>query len=290
MNKVLLLLVVFLIGLQHNSVAQAHQQDIHWLIGMHSEESESKKYNRISVNKLTADLVIQQLPEFRIQERVINASRMLKIMADDPKACSEKTLKTPAREKFMLYSDLPQVIFPGLRVYMRADDHRFPQQQPSQELASLLRERQDITIGIMKGRSYSEALDKVLAAPELQPQIWRHSGLDGGFALIDMLLAGRIDMFISSPIPVNTHALRTKQNLDLVSFAPTEAPLQLLGYFACANSVFGERAIKEINKKHATAVQQRSYLDAHLQHLDSSLHAEFIRNYNQIYQTNFSAD
>lgn len=284
-----LLVITFFIALQHNSAAHASEQDIHWLIGMHSDKSAADKFHHISVNKLTADLVIQKLPGFRIQQRVINASRMLQLMADDPKACAEKTLKTPAREEFMLYSNLPQVIFPGLRVYMRADDERFPQQE-SQQLAQFLRQQQDIRIGLMEGRSYGDALDKVLAMPEVQPQIWHHSSLDSSFALIDMLLAGRIDMLISSPIPVNTFALRHQRQLDLASFAPLEAPLKLLGYFVCANSVFGEKAIAEINKQHAAAVQQRSYLDAHLQHLDSSLHAEFIRSYNQIYQTNFSSD
>ncbi|RUO65057.1 conserved hypothetical protein [Pseudidiomarina planktonica] len=284
-----LLLITFFIALQHTSAAHASEQDIHWLIGMHSDESAADKFHHISVNKLTADLVIQQLPGFRIQERVINASRMLQLMADDPNACAEKTLKTSSREEFMLYSDLPQVIFPGLRVYMRADDKRFPQQQ-SQQLAQLLRQQQDIRIGLMEGRSYGEALDRVLAMPEVQPQIWRHSSLDSSFALIDMLLAGRIDMFISSPIPVNIFAQRHQRQLDLVSFVPQEAPLKLLGYFVCAKSAFGKKAMKEINKEHAIAVQQRSYLNAHLQHLDSSLHAEFIQLYNQIYRTNFSAD
>jgi len=285
---------VLLIAFMSQS-AVAKVQDIHWLVSMSKHHTNNHDYEPLSINKMTASLVLDDLTGFRIQEQVINSNRMLEILETDPKACAEKTVKTETRQEFLTYSALPQVIFPSLRVYFRNDNdtvktllQSLAQNQLS--LAQVLAQSPKLRIGIMDGRSYGDDMDATLSQPDLQAQIWRHAGVEGGFSIIEMVVAGRIDLFISSPTMLSHYLHQKQQAFVFESFLPVESPQYLLGYFACAKSPEGERVIKAVNQRHQQVVKDPAYLHAHLQHLEKGIHAEFLRVYNRIYGTELSLD
>lgn len=247
-------------------------------------------YQSLNVNAATADLVLQQLTGFKVRPQFVNNNRALQILEDNSFACAGKTIRTEAREEFMIFSDLPQVIFPGLRVYYRADDKRFGAHDNGQEtLAELMKAQPNLRIGITAGRSYSNVYDNLFSQPEWGQQIWRRSGRESHIALVEMLMNKRIDMMLEYPIVIqNILTQRDASPARLNSFTPADAEPTILGYFACSRSEFGERVIQAINQEHLKISKQRVYLDAHLQWLESDLQEDFVHLYNTIYGTSFS--
>lgn len=270
-------------------------QDIHWLVSMSKHHASNNDYQPLSINKLTSGLVLDNLPGFHVQEQVINSNRMLEILETDPKACAEKTVKTASRQAFLIYSELPQVIFPSLRVYYREDNQMVRTllanlNRKQLSLKDVLTQAPKLRLGIMDGRSYGDDMDSTLILPELQSQIWRHAGVEGGFSIIEMVIAGRIDLFIASPTMLSHYLHQKQQAFIFDSFLPQESPEYLLGYFACAKSAEGERVIQAVNQRHQQVVKDPAYLKAHLQHLETGIHAEFLRVYNRIYGTQLRLD
>ena len=266
----------------------ASAREIDWLNDWLDEQTVLKSFKDIDINASTADPVINHLEDFTINRISVNNNRAFQMLTVNPRACSGKTIRTPVREQVMVYSDFPQIIYPGFRVYFRGDDSRFDNIKDGEKtLREIFALANDIRAGVTDGRSYGEHYDAVFSAPDLADQVWRRSGRDSAIGLIEMMLNSRIDIVIEHPVTVQNYLRQRGGEANLNSVKPSDANTYVLGYFACARSDFGIAAMQEINARHRQVSRQRSYLDAQLHWIEPSARREFIRTYNKIFSTKF---
>lgn len=186
----------------------------------------------------TLDVLKAQLPQYEHVELEAPFPRINSEIKKGNHWCFNGTLKTPEREGYG-YLSLPSSIFLPLRIIVRRD--RLSQFKGPQSLQALLRNDQLIT-SVMRDRSYSPTVDKLLAA---NPPKENYSEQ---VEAIGMLLAGRIDYMVELPLLAFDQARGMGHAGELVAIPMQEANEVVFNRVMCARNEWGRRVVEQVNK------------------------------------------
>lgn len=187
---------------------------------------------------LTLDVIKENLPQYQHVELAAPFPRVISEIKKGSHWCYIGMLKTPEREAYGYFS-LPTSIFLPLRIIVRRD--RMAQFKSPQSLQVLLQSRQ-FTTSVMRDRSYSPMVDKLLAA---YPPRENYSEQ---VEAISMLLAGRIDYMIELPLLAFDQARLMKHSGELVAISTLEADEVVYNRVMCSKNDWGRNVIEQINK------------------------------------------
>ncbi|MFJ9452820.1 MULTISPECIES: TIGR02285 family protein [unclassified Herbaspirillum] len=187
---------------------------------------------------LTLNVLKDQLPQYQHVELEAPFPRINSEIKKGSHWCYNGTLKTPEREAYGYFS-LPSSIFLPLRIIVRRD--RLSQFTGKQSLQSLLQNRQFIT-SVMRDRSYSPTVDKLLAA---YPPKENYSEQ---IEAIGMLLAGRIDYMVELPLLAFDQARAMGHAGELIAIPMQEADEVVFNRVMCSKNEWGRQVVEQVNK------------------------------------------
>ncbi|MGX5913693.1 hypothetical protein ACR0ST_03060 [Aliidiomarina sp. Khilg15.8] len=247
------------------------------------------------INGQTLAFLEPYLQAYKLVPRVTNAARTLSILAQGEDVCTGKSVYTEDRAAYSHYTKLPQVVFPPLRLYMLAAHPLAGEVQ--QRLADstnnhlslheVLSMDKNLTLGLMRGRSYTPDLDKAIDNDRFSNQLWIRSVPDQSSGLFTMLLNGRVDFTIHTSIASQRFMADAGVDDDLVVIPLTEAGEHLSGYIMCSQSNLGARFIADADNAIEKASQQRAYFDMHMSWVPLAERPFLADIYNTTYGTNF---
>ncbi|EJM99704.1 hypothetical protein [Herbaspirillum sp. YR522] len=186
----------------------------------------------------TLDVLKDQLPQYEHIELEAPFPRINSEIRKGSHWCFNGTLKTAERETYG-YLSLPSSIFLPLRIIVRRD--RLAQFKGPLSLQALLQDHQLIT-SVMRDRSYSPTVDKLLAA---YPPRENYSEQ---VEAIGMLLAGRIDYMIELPLLASDQARNMGHAGELVAIPMQEANEVVFNRVMCARNEWGRKLIEQVNR------------------------------------------
>lgn len=248
-----------------------------------------------NINGQTMELLTPYLSGYELVPRVTNAARTLAILEQNEDVCTGKSVYTEERAAYSHYSDLPQVVFPPLRLYMLASH---PLASRVQELLDASPEKQlplhdilsldkNLTLGLMRGRSYTPELDKAIDNDQFSNQLWIRSVPDQSAGLFTMLVNGRVDFTIHTSVASQRFIDQAGVDDEMVVIPLVEAGEHLSGYMMCSKSETGKRFIADANNAIKKASQQRAYFDMHMGWVPAAERPYLADIYNATYGTNF---
>jgi uncharacterized protein (TIGR02285 family) len=187
---------------------------------------------------LTRDILKEHLPQYQHVELEAPFPRILSEIKKGSHWCYNGTLKTPERETYGYFS-LPSSIFLPLRIIVRRD--RLAQFKGLQSLQTLLQKHQ-LDTSVMRDRSYSPIVDKLLAAYPPKENYSEQVEATG------MLLAGRIDYMIELPLLAFEQASIMGHPGELVALPMKEADEVVYNRVMCPKNEWGRKVIEQVNK------------------------------------------
>lgn len=280
---------ILLYGLSLPAAAQASSApELLWL----TEHAPNLALQVLDINETTYRLLEPQLQGIKISRQQATTAQAAKLLQHRPNVCVGNKLPLPERRSWGIISLQPQVIFPGLRLYVLQSSglRSWLAQQASNKplsLQRLLSANQRFKLGFNTDRSYGDKLDPLLKQAAHQRNLFSRSGPDNAGGLLQMFSLGRIDLLIEYPNVVEHYLAQLPKPPTVQSFALQESPALLPGHIICSDTPQGRLLLTSLDQALSKVSQQRAYLDAHLQWFAPALHAELTALYNQTYGTNF---
>lgn len=268
--------------------AATQKPELIWL----TEYAPNQALQVLDINESTFRLLELQLQAFTISRQRATTAQAAKLLQRRPNVCVGNKLPLPERRSWGLISHQPQVIFPGLRLYVLQSsglNSWLTQQSSGKPLSMqrLLTANQRFKLGFSTDRSYGDKLDLLLKQAANQRNLFSRSGPDNAGGLLQMFSLGRIDLLIEYPNVVEHYLAQLPKPPAVQSFALQESPALLPGHIICSDTPQGRLLLTSLDQAISSVSQQRAYLDAHLQWFSPALHAEITALYNQTYGTKF---
>jgi uncharacterized protein (TIGR02285 family) len=268
--------------------AAVEKPELIWL----TEYAPNQALQVLDINESTFRLLESQLPGFTISRQQATTAQAAKLLQRRPNVCVGNKLPLPERRSWGQISHQPQVIFPGLRLYVLQSsglNSWLTQQSSGKPLSMqrLLLAHQRFKLGFSTDRSYGDKLDSLLQQAANQRNLFSRSGPDNAGGLLQMFSLGRIDLLIEYPNVVEHYLAQLPKPPAVQSFALQESPALLPGHIICSDTPQGRLLLTSLDQAISSVSQQRAYLDAHLQWFSPALHAEITALYNQTYGTKF---
>ncbi len=247
--------------------------------------------NTIDVDGATSALITPLLTGYVHKYMTASVRRALKIVEESDLACAGNKVITEERSKYSLSPGLPQVVFPGIRLYVNEAESDLVRStlngKGEVELDILLKLADRFQLGITQGRAYGEAIDPILNDVKNQGHLWSRAGQDMSAALNNMFLSGRLDMILEYPNVLQHYKSLSQSRLSYSSYPIAGMSPFILGYYLCSNSEQGTLLVAKLDKVLRQVTKQRAYLDAHLRWFDESLWPDLVTHYNEVYGTEF---
>ena len=276
---------------QQNQVAQP--QPMLWLTDAANNQPVYKTSQPVDVSGATLQLMLPKLAQYQLQTMVVNNQRAIEVLKARPNACAGNKIVTSDRLDISYASKLPQVVFPGLRLFAPADSTAASalawllDQQCRISVRKVLLSANKLRFVVVGGRNYGAELDALIHAPNWQSRFWKRQADDMAAGVVDMVRTGRIDLMLEYPNVAAHYQAQQTDGTALVSYAVAESPAYLLGHILCSRTAQGKAMLQQFDVALAEVTQTEAYLDAHLRWFDPDYHAEFRKIYNQVYQTAF---
>ena len=264
-----------------------------WLTDAANNQPVYKTSQPLDVSGATLQLMLPYLTTYQLQTMVVNNQRAIEVLKARPNACAGNKIVTAERLAISHASKLPQVVFPGLRIFAKADS------EAAKVLSGLLDDQGRISVRkvllsanklrfvVVGGRNYGAALDALIHAPNWQKRFWKRQADDMAAGVVDMVRTGRIDLMLEYPNVAAHYQQELSGDVTLVSYAVAESPAYLIGHILCSRTTQGKAMLEQFDQALAEVTQTEAYLDAHLRWFAPDYHAEFRKIYNQVYHTNF---
>lgn len=188
------------------------------------------------------DLILRilkgNMPQYQHVELEAPFPRIVNEIKNGDHWCYNGALKTPERENYAYFS-IPSSIFLPLRVIVRRD--RLAQFKGEQSLQALL-EKHKFKTTVMRNRSYSPTIDKLLAAYPPKENYSEQIEATG------MLLAGRIDYMIELPLLAFDQASAMGHPGELVAIPMQETNEVVFNRVMCPKNEWGRKVIEQVNQ------------------------------------------
>ncbi|MDZ7869301.1 MAG: hypothetical protein U5L02_08930 [Rheinheimera sp.] len=257
-----------------------------------TEHAPSQQLQVLDINDGTFSLLQQQLHTLQVTRLQATVPQAVKLLQSRANVCVGNKLPLPARRDWGVISTLPQVIFPGLRLYVLKSSGLVPwlnmlNDSPPLSMQRLMTTNQRFKLGFAAGRSYGDKLDRLLQDESHQRNVVSRAGPDNAGGLLQMFSRGRIDLLIEYPNVVAHYLSQLPQQPEVLSYALAESPAILPGHIICSDTPQGRFLLRSLDQAISTLSKQRPYLDAHLRWFSPELHTELTRLYNEVYGTNF---
>lgn len=268
--------------------AQGAPQSLLWL----TEHPPGPKLQVLDINDSTFAVLMSQLPQLTVRHQQASISQARELLQARPDACVGNKLVTAERRQWGLISHQPQVVFPGLRLFVREDSGLLSVLQQRSKDGSisvrlLLGGTQRFRLGYAAGRSYGEQLDKLFGNNQSQRYLWSRTGPDEAGGLLQMLSLGRIDFLLEYPNVVSHYWRQLPKAPALQSFAIDESPAMLKGHIICADTPQGRTLLSLLDHTISIASRRPEYLTAHLRWFEPAMQPAVLALYNQAYGTDF---
>jgi uncharacterized protein (TIGR02285 family) len=272
---------------------QQQAQLMLWLTDTVNNQPVYKTSQPVDVSGATLQLMLPYLTTYQLQTMVVNNQRALEILKARPNACADNKIVTAERLAISYVSKLPQVVFPGLRIFAKADS------EAAKALSGLLDEQGRVSVQkvllnanklrfvVVGGRHYGAALDALINAPNWQNRFWKRQANDMAAGVVDMVRTGRLDLMLEYPNVAAHYQEQLSGDVTLISYAVAESPAYLLGHILCSRTAQGKAMLEQFDQALVEVTQTEAYLDAHLRWFGPDQHAEFRKIYNQVYHTAF---
>jgi len=264
-----------------------------WLTDALDNQPVYKTSQPVDVSGATLQLMLPYLAKYQLQTMVVNNQRALQVLKARPNACAGNKIVTAERLEISDATKLPQVVFPGLRIFSRADTTAASvladmlDEQGRLSVRNLLQEAHKLRFVVVSGRNYGVELDALIQAPQWQNRFWKREADDMAAGVVDMVRTGRIDLMLEYPNVAAHYLAQQTDGTKLVSYAIAESPAFLLGHILCSRTTQGKEMLQNFDQALVHVTKTEAYLDAHLRWFDPEYHAEFRKIYNQVYQTSF---
>jgi len=256
-----------------------------------TEHAPDRTLQVLDINDSTFRLLAPQLQHLQVTQLQATTPQAAKLLQSKANVCVGNKLPLPERRDWGLISHQPQVIFPGLRLYVLQSSGLVPWLQqlgsPALQMQRLLNSHQRFKLGFAAGRSYGDQLDRQLQNAANQRNLFSRTGPDNAGGLLQMFSRGRIDLLIEYPNVVEHYLQQLPAPPAVLSFALEESPAILPGHIICSDTPQGRALLSSLDQAISILSKQRVYLDAHLRWFSADLHAELTRLYNTTYGTNF---
>lgn len=192
-----------------------------------------------------------RMPQFKHELVEANTARTIEELKRKDNACNSAMIKTPAREKFALFSEPIIELLPnGLITLQTRLGELSPYLNENGEvrLTKLLASHK-FRIGVASGRSFGNTIDGLLQADSARSTVVP-------FAAPDIFLSGftrmankqSIDAVIGYAVELSFAARRIGRDPGQFVFLPIAENNSLtVGHIACSKSLLGEKAIAQIN-------------------------------------------
>ncbi|MCC5880336.1 MAG: hypothetical protein JJU03_10645 [Idiomarina sp.] len=241
------------------------------------------------------EFYLPYLDDFNIRQSFVNSSRAISMIQQRGDACRGKTVYTEERAQTVAYTNNAHVVFPPLRLYMLASNKHaetFLELLAASEdgflsLAEVLELDADLTLGLMRGRSYTPGLDQAIANDQHSNQLWIRAVADQSSGLFDMLVNERIDLTIHTSVAVKRFTELRNIDPELLVIPLREAREPLLGYFMCSRNDLGQRFLSAVDTAVNELAHTRAYFDAHMSWVTEVERPFYAALYNQQFGTNF---
>lgn len=236
------------------------------------------------------------LDAFNIRQRFANPARALSIISQRNDACRGKSVYTEERAAVAAYSQQAHVVFPPLRLYMLASHPRANEilelldtsDDGFLPLSDILQVDPGLTLGLMRGRSYTRELDQAIDDDQHSNQLWIRAVPDQASGLFDMLINERIDLTIHTSVSVKRFTELRGIEPELIVIPLREASEPLQGYFVCSQSETGVRFLTAMDRAVSEVSQSRAYFEAHMSWVPAAERPFYAQIYNQQFGTAFS--
>jgi len=276
-----------LFSFSYHAIALA-DNSLLWL----TEHAPNPTLQVLDINDSTFNLLGSQLQDVTINRQLATTAQAAKLLQSRPNVCVGNKLPLPERRDWGLISHQPQVVFPGLRLYILQSSSLVPwlQQMSATEplsLQRLLASNRKFKLGFAASRSYGDKLDKLLLQASSQRNLFSRDGPDNAGGILQMFSRGRIDLLIEYPNVVQHYLSQLPQQPAVHSFALTESPAMLPGHIICSDTPQGRMLLASLDQALSALSKQRTYLDAHLRWFSPDLHSELTKLYNTAYGTSF---
>ncbi|WP_438863708.1 hypothetical protein [Neptunicella sp.] len=267
--------------------SNAFSQQVLWLKPLSGDKVNSNE--SINIADSTIALIKHYMPNVSFTDVVVNNSRAYYLLDEEPNACAGNKLKTAARMERYYFTDLPQTLSAGLRLYVVKGSVL------DQQLATIFATEQTISLrqtlsgeslkvlGVVGGRAYGKKLDDLLADKTIQHKIWSRTSSDMFVGLLKMLLMNRLQAIIEYPSVVNRYDNAISQNIELSSYPVKEASPVGVGYIMCSKTAMGKSLISQFNRAIEQAYWQPEYFQVHLEWNGQLTEIELRRLFNQVY-------
>lgn len=243
--------LVFALFYVYGSLAQA-KPTITWLEYdlapgyIYQGENQGKGFANLASHWLQA-----QLPQWQHDNKLGSIPRLLALAKGSQTVCSS-LLKTPEREKLLVFSEPIQTLATHRLYYLKKNQARLESivGQPLTQaisLHSLMKHLDKLNFAVAFGRSYGANRDEILLQYHDSMQVSTQYRL--GSQYITRLLVGRLDFIIEYPWIIQYE--QAEQDFDqqtLGSVAIKESGAQLNVHIGCTPNELGKEVINAINE------------------------------------------
>lgn len=286
-------LLFFIIIFSFLCQASIEKKDLIWLTDDDKDLTDLKMFDKdISIGTDTTNLVLKELSDYNIDFQLVQIPRAGKLMKGMGNVCISNRIKTEERQVDNVFS-FPVNIFPGLRLYYLKDQKRllaegkdtriFNEQGELRSLSVLFNIYPDSVIAITKGRSFGEAVDKQLQQVSNHNKLTR-AGDGRYYALIQMLIKGRIDFLIDFPVEIKRELTGDTKEHNLSNVPIANIPEYIVGHIACSDSLIGHEVIKKVNNALTKLYRNNKFYQAHTRYILQSDLINFDRYYLEVFK------
>ncbi|MFT6896157.1 MAG: hypothetical protein ACJA13_000554 [Paraglaciecola sp.] len=228
------------------SIFSLHAQDIHWLKADFEPCHVLDKAKKAGYCDLIDKLTIDTLPEYHHTFEFSTSDRYANIMATEKEFCTTDLLRSPQREKYMLYSNIRLYILSNGLLAREGDTRLDPylNDEGEIELKQILRSK--LALGLNEKRVYGAGIDNLLQDLGNQSPI-AFTGNENKTA--QLLVMKRFDYTLGFPTEIGLIEQDAKLQHRVVYFPIAGETRLLPTYVSCRKSALGQQIINKINQR-----------------------------------------
>jgi uncharacterized protein (TIGR02285 family) len=233
---------------------------------------------RLGIDNRVVQFMVDQLPDYEHFYKPSNYKRILKNLEDGKSGIVTPLFRTPQREKFVHYTEIPSyLVFSNGFIYSKADKEKYDpyiQDDGTLDLQALCNSGQ-FTIAINSGRAYYGILDKIIQQKRNEKTFYTRSTLDH-LGILKMVLNKRVDAALGFPVEIKYAGYDQKLSFFHVSEMTTITPV----FFGLPKSKFGIQVTNRLN----SVLSKKENLDQFAQYYMYWLSEDLKPEYEQIRQ------
>lgn len=259
-----------------------------------STESTNLASDNSPANETTSSLLLKHLPaKYEIAEVRGNNARMVRLLKSEDTVCAENKLLIEERKSIGHFTNIPQVVFPGVRLFINqnspyyGDIKALVKPDGHISISSILNAVPNAMFSVAAGRKYGSSIDDLVISSKWRQRFIPRHGVDMSEGVVQMLIKERADMIFEYPSVVAFHNAQHNAPASIDSYALVESVDYSLGYIICSKSETGQELIEHFNQSIEKLSVTRDYYNAHMQGFDPKSKKDATVYYNDIYGTQF---